>query len=73
MHLPELYLFDHGTKFEYSNTSPFWRSRPAAPRRTASSSVDLTKVIGASYSYADMMNLDALYVLGEKQHQAMLA
>lgn len=45
-----------------STTSPFWRSRPAAPRRVASSSADPNKVIGASYSYADMLNMEAMYV-----------
>jgi hypothetical protein len=38
-------------------SSPFWRTRSATPQLNAGKS---TKVIGASYSHADMLKFDSL-------------
>lgn len=46
-------------------SSPFWRTRPSNPRRASSPKKptrDPNIVVGASYSHADMLKFDSLYV-----------
>ncbi|KAI9704592.1 MAG: GTPase-activating protein [Bogoriella megaspora] len=43
------------------STSPFWKNNASALKRNPSSASGSSKVIGASYSHADMLNLGSLY------------
>ena len=47
------------------STSPFWRQRPTNSRNGPSKSkaYDPNVVVGASYSHADMLKFDSLYIL----------
>ena len=46
------------------STSPFWRRRPSNGRHSSSKGrgYDPNVVVGASYSHADMLKFDSLYV-----------
>jgi len=53
--IPYTMLSSHHSK----SSTGFWRSRPSAAARAPSS--DYSKVIGASYSYTDMLNFGNMY------------
>jgi hypothetical protein len=56
--------WDQGADKNYSNASPFWRTSSAnSQREQKQQATPERKVIGASYSHADILKFDNLYAI----------